>query len=113
MMLHWRKIVMFILVILFTGAGEVYAQTTDAGNTNGGAGTEAQPTGRAGRRKAKREWKKERKKKMEDDKARKDYIKDHNTKKTQKRMKKSQKKANRNNSHKREFFLKRWFKKRK
>lgn len=111
--MHWKKIVLFILVMVFAGMGDVYSQTGDAGNSNGGQGTEQQPTGKAARRKAKKEWKKERKTKMDSEKSKKEYNEKYNTKKTRKRMKKAQKEANRNNNHKREPLLKRWFKKRK
>lgn len=113
MMMHWKKIVLFILVALFTGWGEVCAQTADGGNSNGGQGTEQQPTGKAARRKAKKEWKKERRTKMDSEKSKKEYNEKYNTKKTRKRMKKAQKEANRNNNHKREPFITRWIKKRK
>lgn len=103
---------MFILMLAFTGITDVYAQ--DGGNAEGGAGTqEPEGTGKADRRKAKRDWKKKRREDMDAAKSKKEYNKKYNTKKTRKRMKKAEKKANRNNTHKREFFLKRWFKKRK
>jgi len=111
MMRIWKKSLFFILVMIFTGATDVYAQ--DGGNAEGGSGTEQQPTGKAARRKAKKEWKKQRKQDMQDAKSKKEYNEKYNTKKTRKRMKKAEKKAKRNNEHKREFFLKRWFKKRR
>ena len=100
-----------LLVVLITGITDVYSQ--DGGTSNGGSGTEQEPTGRAARRKAKREWKKQRRTDMDSEKSKKEYNKKYNTKKTRKRMKRAEKEANRNNSHKREFFLKRWFKKKK
>lgn len=113
MMMYWKKFVLFLLVLLFTGVTDVYSQ--DGGNSNSGAGTEQKPegTGRAARRKAKKEWKKERKTKMDSEKSKKEYNEKYNTKKTRKRMKKAAKEANRNNSHKRDPWPKRWFKKRK
>jgi hypothetical protein len=111
MMRHWKKGLIFILVLLFAGVTEIYAQ--DGGNAEGGATTGQEPTGKAARRKAKKEWKKQRKTDMQDAKAKKEYNEKYNTKKTRKRMKKAEKQAKRNNEHKREFFLKRWFKKRK
>lgn len=111
MMRYWKKLLLLISVLLFASTMDVFAQ--DGGNTNSGQGTEQQPTGKAARRKAKKEWKKQRRADMDDAKAKKEYNKKYNTKKTRKRMKRAEKKAKRNNEHKREFFLKRWFKKRK
>lgn len=111
MMSYWKKIVCFVLVILFAGIGDVYSQ--DGNNSNGGSGTEQQPTGKAARRKAKKEWKKERRNKIDSEKEKKEYNEKYNTKKTRKRMKKAKKEAKRNNEHKREFFITRWIKNRR
>lgn len=111
MMLQCKRILFFVLILLFTGIGEAVSQTQDGGNENGGSGTEA-PSSKAARRKAKQEWKDKRRKDFADQKARKEYRKQ-NTKKTQERMKKSERIAKRNNEHRKEFFLIRWIKKRR
>lgn len=108
-MRYWKRFILIILVALFTGGADCYAQ--DGNSDNGGQGTEQNPTGKAARRKAKQEWKKKRKQQMDDAKAKKEYNKKYNSKKTRKRMKKAEKKAKRNNEHKREFFITRWIKK--
>lgn len=108
MMRNWKRFVFFVLILLFTGGMDVYAQ--DGNSDNGGQGNEA-PSGKAARRKAKKDWKKKRKQAMDDAKAKKEYSKKYNSKKTRKRMKRAEKKARRNNEHRREFFLTRWIKK--
>ena len=96
--------VAFILLPLF-----VMAQT-DGGGGNSGAGTEAKGVdSKLERKKAKRDWKKNRKEEMSSAAAKKEYNKKYNTKKVRKRMKKNEKKANKNNAHKRDFFLVRWW----
>ena len=62
MMKYWKRLLIFTLILLFSGGVEAYAQTGDGGNSNGGSGTEAQPTGKAARRKAKKDWWEKRKK---------------------------------------------------
>jgi hypothetical protein len=79
------------------------------------SGTESQvskaPAGsRAQRREARKQWKMERKKKHSSEKAIKNYKKRTQTKETRKRMKETRRKAELTNEHKREFFLRRWFK---
>ncbi|MBK9283068.1 MAG: hypothetical protein IPM51_01975 [Sphingobacteriaceae bacterium] len=68
-------------------------------------------------RKLRKADRKEAKEKRRKEKAEQKAIKKHHkriqTKKVRKRMKKSKKTAIRNNENKREFFLKRWFKKKK
>mgnify|MGYP007073181857 CR=1 FL=1 len=65
------------------------------------------------RKKEKKKWKEERKRSKAEKKAIKKHHKRIQTKKTNKRMKKNKRKAQRNNDHKGEFFLKRWFSKKK
>jgi hypothetical protein len=66
----------------------------------------------AQKREARKKWKADRKKRHDSEKSLKDYKKRTQDKPTRKRMKESRKRAEMNNEHKREFFLKRWFKKR-
>ena len=66
---------------------------------------------RAQRSEDRKKWKEYRKKRKIERKAVKEHHKRIQTKETRKRMKKDRKKAQANNEHKREFFLKRWFKK--
>lgn len=88
-----------------------FSQTSGGSSEGGGTATESKaPNTRAARKKAKKEWKKQRKAQMTDAQAKKEYHKTYNTKKTRKRMKKNEKRAQKNNSHKRDFFLVRWFK---
>ena len=65
---------------------------------------------KAKRKKDKAEWNARREKEHGSNKAVKNHEKRLQTKATRKRMKKNRKKAARNNQHKREFFLIRWFK---
>jgi hypothetical protein len=102
-----KKILALFFIAVFSLSSQLYAQ--DAGNGDGGQ-KEKTETGRVARKKAKKEWKEKRRKDMSDAKAKKQYNKKYNSKKVRKRMKKNEKKAKRNNEHKREFFLKRWFK---
>lgn len=109
-MMKYAKRIVFVMLLLFvTGLTPALSQE---GNNAEGGGKEKTETGKAARRKAKKEWKEQRRNDMSDAKARKDYTKK-NTKKTRKRMKKNEKKAKRNNEHKRRFFLTRWFEKRR
>jgi hypothetical protein len=96
--------VAFALLPLF-----VMAQTEGGGTS--GTGESKGVDARMERQKAKRDWKKNRKQEMSDAKAKKEYNKRYNTKKTRKRMKKNEKKANKNNEHRRDFFLVRWWRK--
>ena len=108
-MRYWKRLLFFVLITVFAGTADLYAQ--DAGTGDGGQKNEAPPAGRAARRKAKREWKEKRKKDFADAKDKREYNKKYNSKKVQRRMKRNAKKAKRNNEHKREFFIVRWFKK--
>ena len=97
--------VAFLLLPLF-----VAAQTDGGGGNSGGAESKGVDA-RIERQKAKREWKKNRRQEMDDAKAKKEYNKRYNTKETRKRMKKNAKKAQKNNEHRRDFFLVRWWRK--
>ncbi|MBL7891078.1 MAG: hypothetical protein JNL63_00500 [Bacteroidia bacterium] len=73
---------------------------------------EQQPkTTRAQRKEAKKMWKEKRRNERAEKKKIKEHHKRIQTKEVRKRMKKDRKTAIRNNEHKREFFLKRWFSK--
>lgn len=64
----------------------------------------------------KKQQKAQRAREKQQEKARKEALKEHmkhQTPEVRKRMKKDAKEANLNNEHKREFFLKRWFSKKK
>ncbi len=65
------------------------------------------------RKKDKKKWKAQRKLEKDQKKAVKRHHKRIQTKKTRKRMKKNKRKAQRNHEHKGEFFLKKWFTKKK
>ncbi len=107
-----QKSLCIFLVLFLTALTPSFSQ--DGNNAEGGGdGPEKTETGKAARRKAKKEWKKQRKQEMSDAKAKKQYNKKHNSKKTRKRMKKNEKKAKRHNEHKKEFFITRWFKKKR
>ncbi len=58
---------------------------------------------------ARRKWRADRKQKHQHDKNLKYHNKHLQTKETRKRMKETRRKADMSNGHKREFFLKRWF----
>jgi hypothetical protein len=103
-----KKFITLIVLALLWLVNPALSQ--DGGSGDGGQ-KEKTETGRAARRKAKKEWKEKRRKDMSDAQAKKNYNKKYNSKKVRKRMKKNEKKAKRNNEHKREFFVKRWFKK--
>ena len=68
-------------------------------------------TSRSQRREAKKQWKEQRRNERLEKKKIKDHHKRIQTKKVLKRMKADKKEAQRNQDHKREFFLKRWFSK--
>lgn len=102
----------FVLSVALTLLPIFIMAQTEGGGSSGGGNTEAKtPDSRIERKKAKRDWKKSRKQEMDAAKSRKEYNKKYNTKKTRKRMKKAEKKALKNNSHKRDFFLVRWWRK--
>ena len=65
------------------------------------------------RQELRKEAREKRRKERAERKAIKQYHKRLQTKQVRKRMKSSRKTAIRNNEHKREFFIKRWFKKKK
>jgi hypothetical protein len=68
-------------------------------------------TSRSQRREAKKQWKEQRRNERLEKKKIKDHHKRIQTKTVRKRMKSDKKEAQRNQDHKREFFLKRWFSK--
>ncbi len=74
---------------------------------------EAEKSKREIRKEERKEWKERRKLEKEEQKMIKAYHKRIQTKTVLKRMKKSKQKAQMNNENKREFFLKRWFSKKK
>jgi Ni/Co efflux regulator RcnB len=81
------------------------------------AGTGPAPKSFASERKLRKEERREAREKRRQEKAERKAVKAYHkrlqTKKVLKRMKQSKNKARLNNEHKREFFLKRWFKKKK
>lgn len=81
-----------------------------AQDNSGNSEQQKTPTSRAQRKLAKQKWKEERAKKRDDRKMVKQHHKRLQTKTVQKRMKKNKKKSERVNDNRREFFLKRWFK---
>jgi len=96
--------------VFFIVAGSVLAQENAAPADQ----SKSTPEGkRAKRKKAKKEWKEHRKAEKDGKKAIKEHHKKIQSKDTQKRMKQSKKKSARINANKREFFLKRWFKRKK
>jgi hypothetical protein len=107
-----RKIfkVVFVLVLFIT-PGIMKAQ--GGGNSSSSQVSTAPPGKRASHRAAKKQWKEDRKKKHNKDKSLRSYQKRTQTKETRRRMRDSRHKAELNNEHKREFFMKRWFKHRK
>lgn len=96
---------LFFLLLFFTGMVAGYAQETQSSDPN----QQKEPQTRTGRREAKRQWREERKKNFELEKARR-KIRKSNDKRSRKQMRQTARKAKRVNDHKREFFLKRWFK---
>jgi hypothetical protein len=80
---------------------------------NGGSKEKSLKSERKVRRELRAEAKEKRRKERAEKKAIKEYHKRLQTKKVRKRMKTSRKTAIRNHDNKREFFVKRWFKKRK
>jgi hypothetical protein len=107
----------YILLICFIFFGLLTpALAQEGGAPQGTSGTENKSTPlskSAKRKKAKKEWKEHRKLEMEEKKAIKEHHKRIQTKETRKKMKQSKRKSIRVNEHKREFFLKRWFKRKK
>lgn len=100
-----RQVICFFLLFIFSPLS-ISAQ--DSGNSEQ---TQKVPKNRAQRKLAKQKWKEERAKKRDDKKMVKEHHKRLQTKKVNKRMKKNKKKSERVNENKREFFLKRWFRK--
>lgn len=78
---------------------------------NADNGTKPPPTTRAQRKAEKKKWKETRKRKRRAEKAIKAHHKRIQSDDTRKRMKKNYKKAQRVNDNRKEFFIKRWFRK--
>ncbi len=80
---------------------------------NGGSPDKQKPvqSKREQRKAARKKWREDRKLEKMEKKVVRKKQKQLQTKKTYKRMKRDKRKAMRNNAHKREFFLKRWFSK--
>src|SRR5262245_55022211 len=101
--MRWLK---FFLLLIFLGlASQTFSQEVIDQNAKS-------PMPRSGSKKEKAALKKKEKQQVQLEKAIAKAKKQHyknQTKDVRKRMKKSQKEANRRNSNKKEFFLKRWF----
>ena len=89
----------FTPVLLF---GQVKSEQKDKGSS-------APLSTRAQRKKAKKEWKENRKREWDNKKKIKEHDKKFQTKKTLRRMKRDKRKAQLNNEHKKEIFIRRWF----
>lgn len=99
----YKRIILFAVLFMPLIAFAQEAAKTDK---------EQQPkTTRAQRKEAKKMWKEKRRNERAEKKKIKEHHKRIQTKEVRKRMKKDRKTAIRNNQHKREFFLKRWFSK--
>ena len=96
-----RIFLLLLIIIPFTIAAQEPA--------GGGEKQSSTPTTKAQRKSAKRKWKEQRLKKMEEKKKIKNHHKRIQTKEVRKKMRRDARKAKRVNEHKREFFLKRWF----
>jgi hypothetical protein len=100
----------FPLILLFHFCIVLHAQEKSAG-------TGPPPKSFASERKLRKEERREAREKRRQEKAERKAVKAYHkrlqTKKVRKRMKQSKNKARLNNEHKREFFLKRWFQKKK
>lgn len=103
------KKIIYSYVIVFLLAGNIFAQE----KSGTGPKEKSFTSERKLRKVLRKEAKEKRRKERAERKAIKKYHKRLQTKKVRKRMKKSKKRATLNNENKREFFLKRWFKKKK
>ena len=103
-----KKII--LLFFLFHLSFAFYAQDKSDGT---GPPSKSMASKRKLRKEERKEAREKRKKEKAERKAVKAYHKRLQTKTVRKRMKKSKNKARLNNENKREFFVKRWFKKRK
>jgi hypothetical protein len=100
----------FPLILLFHLCIALQAQEKNAGT---GPAPKSFASERKLRKEERREAREKRRQERAERKAVKEYHKRLQTKTVLKRMKQSKNKARRNNEHKREFFLKRWFQKKK
>ncbi|MFI5151077.1 MAG: hypothetical protein ACHQRM_15185 [Bacteroidia bacterium] len=101
----FKKIFRIVIILgLLITPGMMEAQSSGSQVSTG------PPSSRASKRAAKKQWKQDRKKKHDKDKSLRSYQKRTQTKSTRKRMRASRHTAELNNEHKREFFVKRWFK---
>jgi hypothetical protein len=94
------RLVFLLFLVISPGA---FAQEAPPPKTPG--------TSKAQRKAARKKWKEQRKQERMERKMVKKKQKQLQTKKTYRRMKRDKRKALRNNQHKQEFFLKRWFSK--
>jgi hypothetical protein len=104
--MNFKKIIFFLLFVLF--ALPFYSQDKGTGPKE-----KSFKTQRKIRKEERFEAKERRRKERAEKKAIKAYHKRLQTKKVRKRMKQSKNKATLHNENKREFFIKRWFKKKK
>jgi hypothetical protein len=102
-----------ILLILLSVPVVNFAQNGDASSSTENQSSKAPAGSREQRREDRKKWKADRKKKHEEEKAIKEYQKRIQDKPTRKRMKETRHKAELSNEHKQEFFLKRWFTRKK
>ena len=103
----------FFSCLLFLLPFLVYSQDAPVNDAAGEQNKSAPMTKRQQRQKDRKEWKEHRKADIEEQKNIKEHHKRIQTKETRKRMRESKRKSTLINEHKREFFLKRWFKKKK
>jgi hypothetical protein len=100
-----RKVILIFILLIFSGV--VYSQQ------DGGLGPKEKPI--SAQLKVKKQIRRENREKRRQERAERKAVKKHHkriqTKTVRKRMKESRATATRNNLGKREFFLKRWFRK--
>ena len=89
----------------------MHGQDAPVNTTDGEQSKSAPITKREQRQKDRKEWKEHRKADIEEHKSVKEYHKRIQTKETRKRMHEAKRKSTLVNEHKREFFLRRWFRK--
>jgi hypothetical protein len=99
---------MFLLAGFLSLPAATHAQGV-ALSANEKPDTKAPGATRQQRKAARKKWRADRKEKHQHEKNLKRHNKHLQTKETRKRMKETRHKAEMNNGHKREFFLKRWF----
>ncbi|HEV7230102.1 MAG TPA: hypothetical protein VGO45_02170 [Bacteroidia bacterium] len=108
-----KKLLKILAILCFLSLPAITSAQGVALNANEKPDTRAPGASREQRRAARKHWRDDRRKKHAQDKALKDYQKHSQTKATRRRMKENRAKAEMNNQHKREFFLKRWFHRRR